>query len=108
MLRSAGTGLVDGEKLPENTQEFIENTLKARLMAKAGTDNLSAAVTDAVTVLVSMTRCRFGGDDRFAADAAFGSFTVFGTGCRFTLYFGKLMNMCAELTQISFSVLLSR
>ena len=108
MFGSARTGFVHAEKLPENTQEFVKEALKARSMAKAGADNLAAAVTNAVTVLVGVTRCRFGGDDRFATDTAFGSFAVFGTGCRFTLYFDKLMNMCAELTRIGFGVLLSR
>ena len=108
MFGSARTGFVHAEKLPENTQEFVKEALKARSMAKAGADNLAAVVTDTVTVLVGVACCRFGGDDRLAAETAFGSFAVFGTGCRFTLYFGKLMNMCDELTRISFGVLLSR
>ena len=108
MHRSAGTGFVDPEKLPENAEQFVNQTLKARLMTAAGADNFVAGVANTVCVLVDVTRCRLGGDHGFAAKTAFGSFSVLGAGGIFVCNFGKRMNMDFERAGIGFGVLLCR
>ena len=108
MHRAARTGFVYPEKLPENAEQFINQTLKARLMTAAGADDFPAGVANTVCVLVDMTRCRFGGNHGFTAKTAFGSFSVLGAGCGFVCNFGKRMDMNVERAGIGFGVLLCR
>ena len=113
---SALANLILFEKLLEEQGDFEEELFNSALVAGTGavftrsmcTEIFSADVTNTVTVLVNVTRCRFGGDHGFTAKTAFGSFPVLGAGCGFIGNFGKRMDVNVERAGIGFGVFLCR